>query len=129
MHVLYKQGDGLCNVPREDFAVVATVTASFGASVSAAEFSSVPDGRLAGGYAEWITAGGNSERRSISAHLGDTIVMFYGTSTLPVGASVTVYPGCKHNFDDCDGFFNNGPNYGGDLYSPERSPFDGNPVF
>lgn len=129
MHVLYKQGDGLCNANREDFAIPAVITASVANVVSAAGFTDVPSGRLSGGYLEWVTAAGSIERRSISAHNGDTITLFYGTTELPVGTEVTAYPGCRHNWDDCENFFNNGVNYGGDLYSPERSPFNGNPVF
>jgi uncharacterized phage protein (TIGR02218 family) len=129
MHVLYKQGDGLCNANRDDFAVPAVVTSVLANIVTAAEFAAVPNGRLAGGYVEWETVAGAIERRSINAHNGSTITLFYGSSDLQTGTNVIVYPGCKHNWDDCENFFNNGVNYGGDLYSPERSPFNGNPVF
>ena len=129
MHVLYKQGEGLCNANREDFAVPAEVTSVVANIVKADEFAGVDSGRLAGGYIEWLTPDGTVERRSISAHNGDTINIFYGTNVLPVGTSVVAYPGCRHNWDDCENFFSNGVNYGGDLYSPERSPFNGNPVF
>lgn len=129
MHVLYKQGDGLCNANREDFAVPAVVTGVAGNVVSADEFSALDNGRLAGGYIEWTTPSGSLERRSINSHNGAAITLFYGTNDLPVGTSVVAYPGCRHTWADCQGFFSNGVNYGGDLYSPERSPFNGNPVF
>lgn len=129
MHVLFKQGDGLCNAVKEDFAVNATVTSSVGLYVQADEFSSLDDGRLAGGYLEWLTDTGAIERRSINAHSGDSVTLFYGLIPLPVGTPVVAYPGCRHDWDDCSGFFGNGDNYGGDLYSPERSPFNGLPVF
>ena len=129
MHVLYKQGDGLCNANREDFALLAEVTSSIANVVKAAEFATLDNGRLAGGYIEWTTPEGSVERRSVSTHVGDTLTLLYGTNVLPVGTEVTAYPGCKHNWDDCKNFFNNGVNYGGDLYSPEKSPFNGQPVF
>lgn len=129
MHVLYKQGNGLCNVVREDFALPAVITSVVANVVKAVEFATLDAGRLAGGYLEWTTPAGSVERRSISTHNGDTISLFYGTAELPVGAEVIAYPGCRHNWDDCENFFSNGVNYGGDLYSPERSPFNGNPVF
>ena len=129
MHVLYKQGDGLCNANRDDFAVPGTITSVMANVVKADEFAAVDSGRLAGGYVEWVTDSGSVERRSISAHSGDAITLFYGTSEMPVGTEVVAYPGCRHNWEDCDAFFDNGVNYGGDLYSPERSPFNGNPVF
>lgn len=129
MHVLYKQGDGLCNVVKEDFAVPATLTFSVANILKATEFASVPSRRLAGGYIEWEAPDGTLERRSVNTHNGDTINVMYGASTLPVGTEVVAIPGCRHTYEDCDEFFDNGPNYGGDLYGPERSPFNGNPVF
>lgn len=129
MHVLYKQGDGLCNANREDFAVEGVIEASSGVTVQSASFADIPDGRLAGGYIEWTTPSGTVERRSINTHDGNIITVIYGSAELPVGTEFAAYPGCRHNWDDCQGFFNNGVNYGGDLYSPERSPFNGNPVF
>lgn len=129
MHVLYKQGDGLCNANREDFALPAIITAAAANVVSSASFEDLPSGRLAGGYLEWATPDGSIERRSINSHEGDTVTLLYGTNVLPVGTEVVAYPGCKHNWEDCNTFFNNGVNYGGDLYSPEKSPFNGQPVF
>lgn len=129
MHVLYKQGDGLCNANREDFAVPGEITSVVANIVKADEFALIDSGRLAGGYVEWTTPEGSIERRSITAHSGDSLTLFYGTTALPVGTNVVAYPGCRHTWDDCEGFFNNGVNYGGDLYAPERSPFNGQPVF
>lgn len=129
MHVLYKQGDGLCNANKDAFKVEAVIATSFVNVVTAPEFAAVPSGRLAGGYVEWEAADGTPERRSISAHSGTSITLFYGTSLLPVGTIVTAYPGCRRTWDDCDGFFDNGDNYGGDLFAPERSPFNGQPVY
>lgn len=129
MHVLYKQGDGLCNANREDFAATALLTFVSNNTIKAASFDDFDDGRLAGGYVEWLSASGAIERRSISEHTGDTVKLFYGSSELVNGLEVTVYPGCRRTWNDCNDFFNNGVNYGGDLYSPERSPFNGNPVY
>lgn len=132
MHVLYKQGDGLCNVIKEDFAVPATISAAAGASITAPEFgvfAAVFGNRLAGGFLEWENAFGVLERRSINAHSGDTVELFFGSGELLPTTNVTAYPGCAHDWIDCNDFFNNGPNYGGDLYAPERSPFNGQPVF
>lgn len=129
MHVLYKQGDGLCNANREDFAQAATLTYASGNTIKAAAFAAFDDGRLAGGYVEWVSETGSIERRSITTHAGDTVELFYGAETLAIGTSVTVYPGCRRIWSDCNDYFNNGVNYGGDLYAPERSPFNGNPVF
>ena len=129
MHVLYKQGHGLCNANKDDFKITSNVVFANNVRVDFEDLSAVPDGRLAGGYMEWETDDGHIERRSINTHSGDSVNIMYGTIDLPDGAEVTLYPGCRHNYDDCENYFNNGPNYGGDLYSPERSPFNGLPVF
>ncbi len=130
MHVLYKQGDGLCNAVKATFAAAATLTSVAGATLQAEAFATFPVGRLAGGYIEWTNASGTVERRSIDKHdTANTILLYYPAADLAVASVVTVYPGCKHTYEDCDTYFNNHENYGGDLYAPERSPFNGNPVF
>lgn len=126
--VLYSQGVGMCNVSKAAFAVPAELTGSAGASMQADAFAAVPEGRLAGGFVEWIRPDGEIEVRSIMAHTGNLILLNYGAEDLDEGLDVTAYPGCKHNFADCNGFFSNGPNYGGAVYRPRKSPFDGNPV-
>lgn len=128
-HVLYKQGHGLCNANKNSFKVVGTVAAAAGVLVESTAFASAPDGRLAGGYMTWVAPSGQSEIRSISKHVGNKVWLFAGTDSLPIGASVTAYFGCRRNWSDCNDVFNNGVNYGGDLYAPQRSPFDGNPVY
>lgn len=129
MHVLYKQGDGLCNANRDDFALPATLLTVSGAVMTATEFGTLPSGRLAGGYIEFEADDGSTVRSSISTHSGTQISVYYPSLDLVVGKAVTAYPGCKHTIQDCDEFFNNSVNYGGDANSPETSPFDGNPVF
>lgn len=129
MHVLYKQGEGLCNANRDEFGQAGTILTIANATVTSAVFASFPSGRLAGGYIEWTTSNGTVERRSVDSHTGNTVVLFYGSTELPIGTEFMVYPGCRRNWEDCDGYFDNGVNYGGDLYSPERSPFNGQPVY
>lgn len=115
-----------CRVDKALHAVAATLTIADGVALEAAAFATFPDGRLAGGMVEWIRPDGESDFRTIMAHEGTAIVLNYGTEDLDDGSEVTVYPGCKHNAEDCDTYFNNGPNYGGAKNKPIRSPFDGN---
>lgn len=125
---LYSQGLGMCNVNKASYAVPGVVTVFSGTSLQAAAFASVPGGKsLAGGFLEWTRVDGEPEMRSIMAHSGDLIVLNYSTDSLGVGSAVTAYPGCPHNWDGCVGFSNT-PNYGGALFLPNKSPFDGNPV-
>lgn len=125
---LYSQGLGMCNVNKALFAVPGVVTEAIGASLRCAAFAAVPSGRLAGGFLEWTRADGEPEKRSIMAHDGDLILLEYGAEDLAEDLDVVGFPGCGHNYADCDGFFGNGPNYGGAIYAPDRSAFDGNPV-
>lgn len=128
-HVLYGQGDGLCNADPDLFKALVTITDLDGLTATSAGFEVYPSGRFAGGYIEWVRDDGLIERRSIASHIGDSVVLRYGSDKLPAGTVVTAYPGCAHNTADCNDFFDNLPNYGGQPNAPVRSPFDGNPVF
>jgi len=129
-HVLYSQGDGLCNVNPATHAVAATLTAVSGLNLTATAFGLFPDGRLVGGFIRWTRASdGLSERRSINAHVGSVITVDYGAADLAVSLAIgTVLPGCKHDPDDCDTYFSNGANYGGQKDMPQKNPYDGDPV-
>lgn len=130
MHVLGGQGHGMCNVDLEAFAVNATVSSIVANIVTSAGFNVFSTtNRLAGGYVKWTDVDGVVHRRSISTHNGTTITLLYGSNVLPIGTIVRAYPGCRHNLEDCHDFYDNRVNYGGEPDSPERSPFNGNPVF
>lgn len=124
-HAVY---DDLCGVDRNLHALPATLTSVVGITLQAAEFATLPDGRLAGGYVTWTRPDGETDFRTIATHVGNAVTMNYGDDTLAVGSAVTAFPGCKHNMQDCDGYFGNALNYGGSKDMPIRSPFDGNPV-
>lgn len=109
--------------------VEATLTAVSGLSLTATAFATLPSGRLAGGYIEWTRASdGLVEFRSIKGHSGSDITLDYGGLDLAVGLQLRAYPGCAHTWADC-GYYENRGNYGGDLWMPVKSPFDGNPVW
>lgn len=128
-HALYSTGDGLCNAVRAQFEASATVLSITGNQLTANEFASFADGRLAGGLVEWVLPNGLRERRGIDKHIGNTVTLSFPAPTISVGVSVVIAPGCAHDVTDCNDFFDNILNYGGDPYTPDRSPFDGNPVF
>ena len=125
---LYSQGLGMCNVNKALFAVPATLTSVAGASIQADAFAAVPSGRLAGGFVEWTRADGEPEKRSIMAHSGNLVILEYGAEDLAEDLELEAFPGCRHNFADCRDFFNNEVHYGGAVYAPDRSAFDGNPI-
>lgn len=106
---------------------LATLTAVSGLTLTAAAFGAFPSGRLAGGFIEWLRLDGLMEYRSVRTHAGNTIVIDYGAADLAVGLVVTAYPGCAHTWADCV-YYENEPNYGGDLWIRTQNPFSGNPV-
>lgn len=128
-HALYSLGNGLCNVVRAQFEATAQILSITGNQVTANAFAGFTDGRLAGGLIEWVLPDGLRERRGIDAHTTNTITLSFPAPTLGVGMSVVVAPGCAHDTTDCNDFFDNIEHYGGNPYTPDRSPFDGNPVF
>lgn len=105
----------------------ATLASIDGLTLTADAFSEYPVGRLAGGYIEWLRADGLMEFRTIRNHNLDTIDIDYGAADLAPALVVTVYPGCAHTWADCT-FYENGPNFGGDLKIRTQNPFSGNPV-
>jgi hypothetical protein len=125
---LYSQGRGMCNLNPADFSVPAILTGVSGLTLTAAEFSLVASGRLAGGYVEWQTSTGLIERRSITNHAGSQINVDYGAEDLAVGLALTAYHGCAHNYADCDSK-GNGDNYGGCTKLPNQNPFGGEPLW
>ncbi len=107
----------------------ATVGTVDGLLVTADAFGNFPSGRLAGGYVEWERASdGLIEYRSINAHTGNQVQLYYGALDMAPGLILRAYPGCAHTWSDC-GHFENRPNYGGALWMPTKTPFDGNPVW
>jgi hypothetical protein len=125
---LYSQGVGMCNVDKAAHQITVVVESVAGAVLTSPAFLTVPSGRLAGGFFEWTRPDGEPDRRSIMSHSGDTIVLNYGSDTLEDDMDAYAYPGCKHNIEDCHGYFDNRPNYGGEIFLPRKTPFDGNPI-
>lgn len=116
-----------CGVSKAAHALPATLTSVAGLVLTAAEFGTLPSGRLNGGWIEWTRTDGLLERRSINAHSGTSITVLYGAADIATGLAVTAYPGCAGTFTDCM-YFANTDNFGGELYIPGRDYYDGNPV-
>jgi hypothetical protein len=126
---VYSQGLGMCNVAKADFAVPATLTQVTAITFMSDAFLAIPSGRLAGGFLEYArVSDGVIEQRSIMAHSADTITIDYALADIDPGLEVTAYPGCKGTEDDCNDFFDNGENFGGESLMPRKSPNDGQPV-
>lgn len=119
-HVVYGAGLGQCNASRAAMQTSATLTTVTGNVVHAAAFAGQDDGWWSGGYIEW-QVGEATERRFISAHVGDMVILLT-PALVAVGTVVTALPGCDHSLATCDVKFKNSDNYGGQPFIPEKNP-------
>lgn len=125
-HQLYGNG---CNLDRNQFMTEVSITAVSGSSLEVA----LPNGKnqddyFTGGYLEWMSEYG-VEQRGIERQIGSTLAVFGGVQGLNVGQKIKLFAGCNRTFTACQTKFNNTDNYGGSPHMPNKSPFDGTPVF
>jgi hypothetical protein len=127
-HVLYRIGDGQCNLDRAAHSTITTVVSSAGLALNVAALGAKP---WAGGFVEWAGgAGGVTERRFITGFAGLQLQLSQAFVGIPNGAPVTVSPGCNHTMAMCHGTYANSDNYGGvGIFTPTKNPFDGTPVY
>ena len=125
----YSLYDMNCRVNKEAFRVDGKISTVGGSAVVIPQAAAYGDRYFAGGYIEWLDPKRGTERRAIENHAGDTIYIFGNVDGLAGGLLIKLYPGCGRTTNDCVGKFNNMDNYGGIPSMPDRSPFDGNPIF
>lgn len=128
-HLLYRQGDGECNVVESSFVETILIGGADGITVQAAGFALHPDNYYTGGKIVVETSPGVFEKRGIRTHVGDTITMTHMIPGLEGLTNVDVYPGCDHTRATCISKFNNEPNYGGFPFVPVKNPYGNNSVF
>lgn len=125
-HSIYGRG---CNVDRELFRVEGSIIATDGAAVEVSAASGYPDGWFNAGYIEWPIGSGLYERRAIEDHSVTSLSIFGGTSGIPLGQAIAMFPGCDQTPETCHDKFDNLDNNGGQGHLTDRSPYDGDPVF
>lgn len=125
-HVLY---DKQCRVNKDAFRVDATVETVGAGKVTSPAYAAYPNGYFAGGFIEWIDPQYGVERRGIETHDGKTLTIFGTVDGIAGGYILKTYPGCPRTTTACDTIFRNLANFGGIPSMPDRSPFDGNPLF
>lgn len=126
---VFSTGRGMCNADPVPVSVSTTLSSVSGLTVTAAAFAAQPDGYFDGGVLEWADADGNIQERTIAAHVGTYITLMYGGAELAAALDVTARPGCPGTMDACDTKFHNSIHYGGDLFMPDRNPYDGQQVY
>lgn len=122
-HALYGPG---CNLDKEDFRHNTTVQEASGVTVTVA---SLPSQSAAGGWIEYEDEDGNLERRFIRSASGTTLILNLPFNEIDSNLAVSVFPGCNHTMEVCDGDYDNILNYGGMPFTPHKNPFDGTPIF
>ena len=104
-----------------------TVTTVAPRSVQVPAAAGKPDGWFAGGVLEF-TAAGDTLRRFIVSHVGDTLTLLTAPA-LPVGTAVHLYPGCDGSIDDWQAKFGDVQDFGGQPYIPTTNPFGPAKIF
>lgn len=125
-HLLYGQG---CKVVKELYAVNGVIQAVGGIQIQVSAAGTFPNYYFEGGYVAWEDSLGLPVYRSIEEHIGAALKLSYTVTDLVLGQAVTLYPGCDHSMQMCKDRYDNLLNYGGTPYIPQKSPYDGSPVF
>lgn len=122
-HVLYGAGCTLATAPFKGVGTVATVS---GNVVSVPALASPPAGlSYLGGWLEWDSGNGYTERRTIEeVASGGVFTLAYGSPDLIGGLAVAALPGCDRTPTNCAAF-GNSDNFGGAMYIPNKNPMDG----
>lgn len=125
-HALY---DRNCRVDPDDYGIAVQVQGLTGAALVSSAMATLPNGYLAGGYFEFTSLPGVTERRAIESQSGSVLTVLGTTDGIEIGDWITVFPGCNRVTSTCNDKFNNLSNYGGYPHMPGKSPFDGDPIF
>lgn len=126
-HALYDQN---CRADKESYRFDASIIA-INTNSGALSLNGTPplSAHWAGGTIEFDVVSGTVERRLIN-NVGFGVVLPYGNlDGYFVGQSIRLYPGCLRTSFWCDSFFHNIENYGGFPFMPNRTPYNGDPVF
>lgn len=121
--------DRRCGVNRDLWRVSMTVQSKTGATLSSGTAAGYVNGWFDGGFVEWPIGSGEFDRRAIEQHVGSVLRVMGGTSGIPLGGSIRVYPGCNRTAAMCAAKFDNLLNLRGDPNLMGTNPFNGNPVF
>lgn len=126
----YALYDEQCRVNRYNYAVTTPVLTKGGDFVTVSGLGSYANGYFSGGYIQFpLGMGGTFERIGIESQVGGRLNLIGTTGRLAVGTSIMAFPGCARTPTVCNSKFNNLLNYGGFPHMPDKSPFDGDPIF
>lgn len=126
-YVLYDEAT--CKVSKTSFRVSATPSAAVGRTLTVPSLTAYDEGTFSGGFIEWTTDDGATERRGITLHEGATLTLYGLADGVPTDSAVYVYHGCNRTPERCQEKFANLANYGGVPALPGVSPFNGRQNF
>jgi uncharacterized phage protein (TIGR02218 family) len=119
-HILFDAGCGIVNAFWKITGTVSDISTD-GITVTISACSSKANGWFNLGFLQK-----EFSRRMIFSHTGSQIVLINPMGGLQVGDEVTVYAGCDRTYDGAQGCvpkFNNGANFNGFQWIPEKNPF------
>jgi uncharacterized phage protein (TIGR02218 family) len=118
-----------CKVAKNSFRIAASPSAAVGRVLTVPTVGTYADGEFAGGFIEWTTIDGATERRGITDHTGTALTLYGLTDGVPTGSAIYIYYGCNRTPERCQEKFANLANYGGIPGLPGVSPFQGRQNF
>lgn len=126
-HVLYSQGEGMCNASEAAGTVLGTVVAVSGIFVqlSPGWNGAAPAVKFIEGMIKWTNADGQIEARKILSVTGDTLAVGGLLRDLTASMIISVIIGCNHlqgAGGDCSDVHNNIQNFGGCPWIPVKNP-------
>lgn len=122
---VYSTGVRGCNLNPDTLKIDTVISAVSGLALTSAAFASAPHS-LQQGWLYWTRTDGVVERRTIVKHDGDTVHVLYGGRGMVAGMSVSVLPNCPGTWAACAARrINPEIHYGGAIYEPISSPYDG----
>lgn len=121
--------DHWCRANRDDFRTDTVVLSHTGLKITSTAFAAFVDGWFKGGFIEWESIPGVTDRRFVLDHVGAELSLLGGTFGLADGTPIKAFAGDDKTWETCGSKFNNRDNYGGFPALTGKSPFDGNPVF
>lgn len=122
-HVLYSQGEGLCNANKDAATTLVTIEGVNGPLVNLVSYvSNIDMGDYVAGTLEWTTEDSRLEVRAILRIEEDGTLVLGGKAVdLLPGQEAKLIRGCNHLTDGCASHANS-PNYGGQPFIPLVNP-------
>ncbi len=119
-HAIYSPG---CGVDKALHALETTVDTAVKNQVFVTAAAGFPSGYFTGGMLKT-----DEGSRAIMQHIGHSLTLITPIAGLTGGREITLYPGCDHTFLTCKAKFDNGINFGGQPWLPQKNPFTGDGI-